>query len=90
MLDRLATLAHGFGVRIETLLYGLEHMRRASRIVLNPTADGVLELRTDAKIIRYPDRYTDPRGNAIWANVLGLLEEYRRQADTASTAARTG
>jgi hypothetical protein len=26
MLDRLATLAHGFGVRIETLLYGLEQM----------------------------------------------------------------
>jgi hypothetical protein len=26
MLDRLATLAHGLGVRIETLLYGLEHM----------------------------------------------------------------
>jgi hypothetical protein len=31
-----------------------EIMRRASRVVL-----GAHELRTDAKIIRYPDRYTD-------------------------------
>jgi hypothetical protein len=58
-----------------------EIMRRASRIVLNPTADGTLELRSDAKIIRYPDRYTDPRGDAIWAHVMELLTEYQnRQA----------
>jgi DNA polymerase I len=54
-----------------------ELMRRASRVVLNPCADGTLELRTDAKIIRYPERYTDRRGDAIWADVLGLLAEYR-------------
>jgi len=54
-----------------------EIMRRASRVVFNPTADGTLELRTDAKIIRYPERYTDPRGDAIWANVLELLAEYQ-------------
>ena len=40
-----------------------EIMRRASRIVLNATADGTHELRTDAKIIRFPDRYTDKRGD---------------------------
>jgi hypothetical protein len=34
-------------------------------------------LRTDAKIIRYPDRYSDPRGTEIWARVLGLLAEHR-------------
>ena len=56
-----------------------EIMRRASRVVLNPTADGMLELRTDAKIIRYPDRYTDPRGDAIWKHVLTFLAEYRKQ-----------
>ncbi len=66
--------------RIETDVALLQElMRRASRIVLNPTADGTLELRTDAKIIRYPDRYTDPRGDAIWANVMGLLSEYQRR-----------
>jgi hypothetical protein len=39
----------------------------------------MLELRTDAKIIRYPDRYTDPRGDAIWKHVLTLLAEYGKQ-----------
>jgi DNA polymerase-1 len=56
-----------------------EIMRRASRIVLNADATGPHELRTDAKIIRYPDRYTDPRGDAIWNQVLGLLAEQQQQ-----------
>jgi hypothetical protein len=50
-------------------------MGRASRIVLNPTMDGTHELRTDAKIIRYPDRYCDPRGIEIWNWVLEKLTE---------------
>ena len=40
-----------------------------------PTLAGTHELRTDAKIIRYPERYSDPRGDAIWTRVLGLLAE---------------
>ena len=56
-----------------------EIMRRASRIVLNDTPDGTFELRTDAKIIRYPDHYTDRRGDEIWAHVLKLLAEYEAQ-----------
>jgi DNA polymerase I len=54
-----------------------EIMRRASRIVLNKSADGTHELRTDANIIRYPDRYTDPRGDAIWAHVAQLIAEHQ-------------
>jgi DNA polymerase I len=45
------------------------YMRVASRIVL-----AGFELRTDAEIVRYPDRYSDPRGIAMWGRVLGLLE----------------
>jgi DNA polymerase-1 len=56
-----------------------EIMRRASRIVLNNTADGTHELRTDAKIIRYPNRYFDKRGAEVWNNVLKLLEQHQRQ-----------
>jgi DNA polymerase I len=52
-----------------------ELMRRASRIVLNATADGTRELRTDAKIICHPDRYSDPRGSDIWGWVLTKLAE---------------
>jgi hypothetical protein len=47
-----------------------ECMRRASRIVL-----GNHELRTDAKIVRHPDRYIDERGKTVWENVLKLLAE---------------
>jgi DNA polymerase I len=52
-----------------------EVMRRASRIVL-----GGHELRTDAKIVRHPDRYIDGRGAEIWHTVLGLLAK-RQRAD---------
>jgi DNA polymerase-1 len=66
-----------------------EIMRRASRVILNPSADGTIELRTDAKIIRYPDRYTDSRGTELWETVLKLLAERReRMAAAAATTAR--
>jgi DNA polymerase-1 len=58
-----------------------ELMRRASRVVL-----GGHELRTDAKIVRHPDRYTDRRGDAVWTNVLRLLAEYRQGAMPCETA----
>jgi DNA polymerase I len=51
-----------------------EIMRRASRIVLNATAEGVHELRTDYKIIKHPARYTDKRGDKIWEHVMEIIE----------------
>jgi DNA polymerase I len=53
-------------------------MRRASRVVLKGH-----ELRTDAKIVRYPERYSDPPGEAIWLRVLELLDE-KHQAQARS------
>jgi hypothetical protein len=53
-----------------------EIMCRASRMV---PLDGPYELRTDAKIVKYPERYTDKRGNEIWARVLELLAETERK-----------
>jgi DNA polymerase I len=50
-------------------------MREASRIVL-----AGFELDTEAKITRYPDRYTDPRGVVMWERVTRLVnaaEEFR-------------
>jgi hypothetical protein len=58
-----------------------EIMRRASRVILNPTADGTIELRTDVKIIRYPDRFTDSRGTELWETVLKLLAEHRQRQE---------
>lgn len=54
-----------------------EIMRRTTRLVLTPTGGPAFELRSDAKIVRYPDRYTDARGDEIWARVQTLLAEYQ-------------
>jgi DNA polymerase-1 len=71
-----AVLIEAPTVRIEAdVVLMQEIMRRASRLVLNNDAAGTHELRTDAKIIRYPERYSDPRGAAIWERVLQLLGE---------------
>jgi hypothetical protein len=43
-------------------------MEEASRIVL----DG-FTIRTEAKIVRFPDRYTDKRGTAMWNAVSQLI-----------------
>jgi DNA polymerase I-like protein with 3'-5' exonuclease and polymerase domains len=44
-------------------------MREASRIVLG----GVLELGSDAKVVRWPERYTDERGG-MWETAVRLLD----------------
>ena len=46
-----------------------ETMAQASRLVL-----GGLEIRTDVQQVCWPDRYSDERGAAMWARVMGLLE----------------
>jgi DNA polymerase I-like protein with 3'-5' exonuclease and polymerase domains len=45
-------------------------MREASELVLSG-----FPLRTEAKIVRYPDRYSDPRGERMWRTVTGILEK---------------
>ncbi len=45
-------------------------MREASRAVLNG-----FELASDAKIVRYPDRYMDERGTAMWNNIMVRIGE---------------
>jgi DNA polymerase I-like protein with 3'-5' exonuclease and polymerase domains len=54
-----------------------ETMREASRIVL----DG-FELGTDAKFIRYPDRYMDERGTVMWERVMKLIDEHQERTAT--------
>jgi hypothetical protein len=45
-------------------------MREASRVVL-----GGLELGSDAKVVCWPERYVDKRGEVMWATVTRLLRE---------------
>jgi len=51
-----------------------EAMFEASRIVLNG-----FELGTDAKIVRYPDRYMDERGSLMWDRVTKLIHERQQK-----------
>jgi hypothetical protein len=44
-------------------------MAHASSVVLNG-----LEVGTDADVIRWPDRYADPRGAVMWSRVTELLQ----------------
>jgi hypothetical protein len=46
-------------------------MRAASEVVLNGFA-----LRTDTKVVCWPDRYMDPRGERFWNLVWDTLREY--------------
>jgi hypothetical protein len=48
-------------------------MAEASRIVL----DG-FQLRTEVEVVRYPARYTDPRGKVMWDTVMEIIR--RNQA----------
>ena len=43
-------------------------MEQASAIVLNG-----FPLRSEAKLINYPDHYTDQRGAEMWDKVMSLL-----------------
>src|SRR5262249_23268040 len=45
-----------------------EAMAEGSEVVL-----AGFRLRSDAKVVRWPDRYMDERGRAFWGRVMGLL-----------------
>ena len=51
-------------------------MLEVSRIVLNG-----FELRSDVKIVKYPDRYMDERGGDMWAAVMGILEDIGHESE---------
>jgi DNA polymerase I-like protein with 3'-5' exonuclease and polymerase domains len=50
-------------------------MAKAGRAVT-----GGLDIRTDAEIVRWPDRYMDERGEAMWEKVVSLLGKSSRAA----------
>ena len=47
-----------------------EAMRQASQVVLSG-----FELSTEAEVVRYPDRYSDPRGTVMWNRVMGFISK---------------
>jgi DNA polymerase I len=41
---------------------------------------GGLDVRTDFEVVRWPDRFMDPRGAAMWSRVVAMLPERVREA----------
>jgi hypothetical protein len=59
-------------------------MAEASRAVL-----AGFELATDVKVVRWPDRYMDPRGRVMWKRVCGLVAEAEPREGERLCAANT-
>jgi DNA polymerase-1 len=66
-----AILIEAYATRIDEMIEATQAaMAEASRVVL----DG-FELRSDVKIIRQHERYSDARGATMWSRVMSLLAE---------------
>jgi hypothetical protein len=71
-----ALLVEGPADDIEAVVAATQRaMREASELALPG-----FPLRTDVKIVRYPDRYSDPRGERMWGLVQRLLSEAAAEA----------
>jgi DNA polymerase I len=61
--------------RLDADIAGMQAaMLEASRIVLNG-----FELRADAEVVRWPDRYMNKRGSVMWNKIMALLDELDSQ-----------
>ena len=54
-----------------TVLKAQKCMEEASRNIIG------FKIRTEAKIIRFPDRYVDPRGAAMWESVWDVVNNLK-------------
>ena len=62
---------------IEAPLDGLEQAVTATRAAMAESSRAVLdglELKTDVSVVKWPGRYSDPRGMLMWQRVTGILE----------------
>jgi hypothetical protein len=72
-----AILIEAPAVEIDSHVAALQAcMREASRVVLEG-----LEFGSEAKIVGWPDRYTDKRGEEMWTTVTRLLEDLENNCD---------
>jgi hypothetical protein len=80
-----ALLVEGPANQIEAVVKATQAaMCKASELVLPG-----FPLRTDAKVVRYPERYADERGRRMWDLVCGLLSELAAPATVATDPAHS-
>jgi hypothetical protein len=90
--DRLVPLCSRALDLIEAPLHELdEHVAQtqslmvdASKVVL-----GGFALRSDVKLVCYPERYVDERGVEMWDSVMALLDEVEAEPDSRTDAQAT-
>lgn len=82
-----AVLVEGAIDKIEELTKRTQHlMARGSEKILNG-----FTLRTEAKIVKYPDRYMESEGEKTWENIISILNRLEKQTVVISdTACPTG
>ena len=64
-------------VLIEAAVDEIDEVVAQSRAIMEAASRTVLggsTIRTEAKIVRYPDRYTEARGTEMWQKLAGLLD----------------
>lgn len=65
-------------VLIEAAVEEIEEAVRETQVAMREASEVILSgfsLRTDADVVRWPDRYCDERGAAMWATVCEILDE---------------
>src|SRR5262249_15609755 len=70
-------------ILIEAPLRFLDEAVRQTRRAMDEASAAVLDgfvLRTDAKTVRHPDHYRDPRGETFWNVLLRVLEDVKRSS----------
>ena len=69
-------------VLIEGPLGEIDQTVEVSRAIMETASRTVLSgftIRTECKIVRYPDRYSDPRGKEVWVRICEILETLEKQ-----------
>jgi DNA polymerase I-like protein with 3'-5' exonuclease and polymerase domains len=70
--DAILVECEGEGAE-ETILKAQTLMTQASTLILGPDNP----IRTETKIIQYPDRYFDKRGAETWDKITNILQELK-------------
>ncbi len=84
-LFKQCALAVMYGMEAESLALRIAQPTIVARDLLRAHREtyhvlGGFEIGTDAAVIRYPERYSDPRGAVMWARVMALIDQPKAEA----------
>lgn len=80
-------------VLVEADLSEIDQTVEVTRVIMEEASRSVLggfTIGTDAKVVRFPDRYMDPRGEAMWEIVSDIVRELERPSSSIINTAIAG